>query len=233
MRVIAFADLHGRHWNRARALIRDFQPDWIILAGDLLPSFDSLDGGESRVEAQLAYWRDHRKKLMAPGIPTLLARGNHEPLEFPVEGLNQVPQDLGRQVLGLEGVPSEFCAFGHAREFTVEELQAELDTKLADLELPRVVVSHTPPFGILDEPEPGAHVGHRPLSAFLHSPAGASVDLVICGHVHEGFGIGRIGNAKVLNVATGFAELILGPDGVRLIRLFTFEDLLAFESLDS
>lgn len=63
-----------------------------------------------------------------------------------------------------------------------------------------IIVSHTPPLDACDrETYRGTHVGSHALSgAILARP---SVRLVVCGHIHEGFGLGRCHHAEVLNVS--------------------------------
>jgi Icc-related predicted phosphoesterase len=104
-----------------------------------------------------------------------------------------------------------------------EDLQAELDRQVSANPSPHVVVSHAPPFGLLDEARPGEHIGHRPLAEFLRSPSGASVALALCGHVHEGFGQGVIGGARVYNVACGYALLEQVEQGWKTLHLQRFE----------
>jgi len=42
MKILTFSDLHGRFTARAAQTIREQSPDWIVLAGDMLPDFSML-----------------------------------------------------------------------------------------------------------------------------------------------------------------------------------------------
>ena len=64
-----------------------------------------------------------------------------------------------------------------------------------------VVVVHTPPYGCLDRTGPefgNVNAGSRTLRAWISR---CQPPLVICGHIHEGFGVDRIGTTAVYNVA--------------------------------
>jgi Icc-related predicted phosphoesterase len=72
---------------------------------------------------------------------------------------------------------------------------------LIDLVLPEnkplLFVSHQPPYATMnDQVSPGCHVGSKSIRKFIemHQP-------LICftGHIHEGIGIDRIGNARIVN----------------------------------
>jgi len=225
-------DLHGRHYQRAARLIWVYKPDWIILVGDILPDFSMVAGRHSRLEAQRLHWQTYHRCFEAEGACTLFVCGNHEIEGFVAPEHQCIPPALAGRVLCLEGVPAEFGAFGFAREKGPEDLQEELDLRLATTPKPRIVASHTPPFGLLDEAGAGNHIGHRPLRDFLLSPQGTTVELVLCGHVHEGFGLGRHGAAWVYNIAGGFVLLEDGPRGWQRKALWTFRDLMEEETLD-
>ena len=64
-----------------------------------------------------------------------------------------------------------------------------------------VLVVHGPPFGSLDKTAPrfgGEHVGSPSLRGWIEQQ---QPEAVICGHIHEGFGVDRIGSTAVYNVS--------------------------------
>jgi len=88
------------------------------------------------------------------------------------------------------------------------------DATLADLltnEKPKMILSHTPPYGILDRTISQANKGTGVLREYLERTGGTAdeVNSVLCGHIHEsgplenndaGFaGIAKIGNTIVSN----------------------------------
>jgi Icc-related predicted phosphoesterase len=50
----------------------------------------------------------------------------------------------------------------------------------------------------------GDHIGHRPLFRHLQDRDWPQC-LVLCGHVHRGFGTEEIGNTTIVNMATGYS----------------------------
>jgi Icc-related predicted phosphoesterase len=72
-----------------------------------------------------------------------------------------------------------------------------------------IVLSHSPPLGVLDRwpgdaRDPAAHLGSRYLSAYIDKN---SPRIVICGHIHAASGHVRKGTTDIYNVA-GTARLI-------------------------
>jgi Icc-related predicted phosphoesterase len=64
-----------------------------------------------------------------------------------------------------------------------------------------VLVVHGPPFGALDRTTPrfgGVNAGSRSLRDWIER---GRPGLVVCGHIHEGFGVDRIGSTGVYNVS--------------------------------
>jgi Icc-related predicted phosphoesterase len=208
MKILAFSDLHGHFLRQATRLIKVHQPDWIVLLGNILPDFDEIGIEAIRLKYQQKFWRTHAAAFQKPGSPLTFIRGNHEMEDFEVPSEHQrLPAGLESRVIRLEGIPNEFGAFGWNREGENDTLQAELHAQLAQFPQADIVFCHVPPYGCLDEAEPGNHAGNRPLGEYLSSVEGTHVSLVLCGHLHEAMGIGRCGKAKVVNLAAGFAVL--------------------------
>ena len=133
-------------------------------------------------------------------------RGNHELEGFSDPGLQRLPVRVRNLVARLEGIPAEFGAWGWSRDWADEELQTDLDAQLAAQPAPRIILSHVPPYGCLDTSAGGERIGHRPLAAHLRARRWPET-LVLCGHVHEGFGSLERGETLVVNVACGYALL--------------------------
>jgi Icc-related predicted phosphoesterase len=62
-----------------------------------------------------------------------------------------------------------------------------------------ILVTHGPPHGVLDQNSAGIHCGSHSLLRWIkdYKPR-----LVVCGHIHEGYGIALIGNTLVVNAST-------------------------------
>ena len=66
-----------------------------------------------------------------------------------------------------------------------------------------VLVTHSPPYGHVDSPSPGEHLGSR---AVLDAIERARPAVVVCGHIHAQWeGRSRVGDTRILNA---------GPRGV-------------------
>lgn len=206
LRILAFSDLHGEGFQEASRVIDDSRPDWIVLCGDMLPDFGVISGEGSRLEAQRQFWMVYRSTFIRDFAVTTLVRGNHEIEGFCDPDLRRVPSQVEGHVVRLEGIPVEFGGWGWSREWEEEDLMEELAGQLRDGPSPWIYISHVPPFGYLDRTANGEHIGHRPLSLHLYEQDWPE-KLVLCGHVHEGFGHQEMGQTTLVNAACGYALL--------------------------
>ena len=206
VRLLVLSDLHGTCFPEAERVNNAARPDWIVLAGDMLPDFAMIAGREGRLEAQRDFWRAHRRRFLRDGAVTTLVRGNHELEGFEDRDLRGLPPRLEGHVVRLEGIPMEFGGWGWSREGEEEDLAAELEAQLAANPGARLFISHVPPYGCLDLASGGEHIGHRLLARHLRR-LGWTEAMVLCGHVHESFGSMDRGDTVVVNAACGYALL--------------------------
>ena len=216
MKILQFSDLHGRHTRDAQRLIQAHAPDWIVLTGDILPDFHMIGGLDSRMECQRQWWSAYRHAFLRPGLVTTFTLGNHELEGFQDPELIGAPRPLLGRLGVLQGSPAEFGAWGYAREYGPDQLQAEVEA----LDHPLVLLSHCPPLGRLDATWEGDRIGHPPLRQYLDETLDAPL-LLLCGHVHESFGQIRQGRTLIVNAATGYAllDLDLGFGLARVIKM--------------
>ncbi len=202
MRLLAITDLHG-HGAALRQIIADAGPVDVVLLGGDLTSFGSPDDAE-RI---LRLARD-------AGAPVLAVAGNCDSAEIDrrlgelgvsLHGRGQIHQDVG-----LHGVSAMPPWHSHMYQFSEEELSGLLRSghaQIGDAEH-HVVLSHPPPrHGSLDRTSSGSNVGSTALRTFLEE---TEPSLVFCGHVHEGRGVGKVGNTTVVNcglAAAGYYAL--------------------------
>ena len=218
LRILAFSDLHGRAMKRASELIDDLRPNWIVLCGDILPDFSMISGKGNRLEAQRSFWSVYRSNFVRDFAVTTLVRGNHEIESFSDPDLGCLPSKVQNHVVRLEGIPLEFGGWGWSREWEDEMLENELQDQLHECPSPRIYLSHVPPFGCLDLAASGERIGHRYLLQHLTERNWPEA-LVICGHVHESFGVIERGNTLIVNVSCGFALLEYGSGAATMIRM--------------
>lgn len=231
MRILAFSDLHGRNYKKSAQLIKLLRPDWIVLLGDILPDFDMVSGAANRLECQQNHWKEFGHLFESPNTPTTFIRGNHELEGFEVPPHQKMlPIGMEEQVIRLEGYPADGEAALDGRCLSNEKLFMELNDQAHQNPGAGVILSHVPPFGCLDEAEPGQAIGHKPLADWLVQGRIGSHGLVLCGHVHESFGIGSTGdnlngNALVVNLAGGFALVQTMDAGWRVNRMARLDDI--------
>jgi len=209
--------------RRAAQVIDDLRPDWIVLCGDILPDFSMISGKGNRLDAQRGFWNVYRSCFIRDDAVTTLVRGNHEIEGFRDSDLARLPARLQDRVVRLEGVPMEFGSWGWSREWGNEELTRELQGQLRECPAPQIYLSHVPPYGYLDRASSGEHIGHRQLFQHLDR-LGWPEALVICGHVHECFGMIQRGNTVMVNVSCGYALLEVLARGVTLKRMERLAD---------
>ena len=188
MRILAFSDLH-RDRSAARTIVeRADEVDVVVGAGD----FAVMRGGI----------RDTIDILRELTRPTVLVPGNGESdgeLREACAGwaAAHVLHGTGVVIDGVDffgigaGIP--VTPFGSWSFDLTEEEAAGL---LEGCPPGGVLVSHSPPWGHVDE-SAGAHLGSR---AVLEAVERASPRLLVCGHVHACWGQrSRAGSTLVLN----------------------------------
>ncbi len=118
-----------------------------------------------------------------------------------VRDLHRQPWMLGRHgVIGLEGVPE--CGVGLIK-YSEQQAMRHLEASAGQFEArtPLVVVSHAPPYGVLDYSVRfgHSHVGSRALERFVRT---ARPRLVVCGHSHlSGGATAELNGCVVVNAA--------------------------------
>ena len=170
MRLLALADEPAH--APIPELVAATRPDAIVLLGDLEPAW--LDG------------------LAEVGVPKLGVRGNHDaPGSLAAVGA----QDVHLQRAELGGV--SFSGLGGAPHYdwSEDELAALLDT----LPAADVLLTHSPPAGVNDEPDDAAHAGSPALRAWVERERPA---WLLHGHTqpHPLRRVARLGPTRVIHV---------------------------------
>ena len=195
MRFLGVTDLHGSHRTLERIVAEAGPVDAVLLGGDVT-HFGSPDGVEQAV-----------RLARASGGAVLAVAGNCDSAEIDrrlVElgvSLNGRGVELaGVGVHGVSAIPPWIPKMYHSTE---EELGAALEAGYAEVAdaAQHCVLAHVPPHGLkVDRVFWGRHVGSKALRTFVHQRKPA---LVLCGHVHEGRGIERVGPTTVVNCGYG------------------------------
>ncbi len=195
MKLLLFSDLHRDLAAAERLVDLSSEATVAVAAGDLATVHRGLD----EVVAVL--------RKMA--CPTVLVPGNGETLDELEDACASWPEArvlhgtgarvAGREFFGLGGgVP--VTPFGSwSWDFTEDEAA----TLLADCPPGAILVSHSPPRGVVDRDSSGASLGSRAVRDVVLASRPA---LVVCGHIHSCAGQReKLGTTTVINA---------GPRGV-------------------
>jgi Icc-related predicted phosphoesterase len=213
VKILFTSDVHSSEdcYRRFAGILKQKDYDVGVIAGDLwhefLPEAEiarvlGLDGGvpSDDRQARLAdrYTRDPWEVLPD--------RGNHDRTRW----------DSERNLYNVHGKKMKFD--GHSfvgyryTEFERSEAEQERDLEkmVGLLEGDTILVTHSPPYGILDRSHGGRHIGSRAVRR-LAGPE--NVRLHLFGHVHEDFGrLGKYYNGAFPRLGA-FVRIELTPRG--------------------
>lgn len=212
MKALLLADLHGIYDHIDPLLATD--PDCLFIAGDL---------------TQMGPVEEISAFTQSLGLPILAVPGNCDPRESlaclddsDAVCLHGSSITFGSvTIAGIGG--SNPTPFGTPFECSEEEIDSLLENLLKRMQKNRIniLISHAPPFGLLDEVAPDVHVGSESIRKHL-----GAFDIVCCAHIHEQRGVVKEGNTVVVNpgpASEGYGALIrIGDeDGEIEIELIT------------
>jgi len=198
LRLVLGSDLHG-------FLPRVPSCDFLILAGDILPKTDQ----ERFAERQLKPWLEQ-----APAQHIVATWGNHDWLPFygwcsnNLKWYMLVNESMRLEGLNFYGLPWSLPYKRWAWMAPEETLARFYDAIPNDTD---ILITHTPPFDILDRSLRGERLGSKSLRRKVDKLN--KLKLVVCGHIHEARGKeGKIINACcVEGVSTAGHMLIKNP----------------------
>ena len=189
MRLLLFSDIHVNESHCHNLVSMANNADIVIGAGD----FGSL---RRDIGKTISWLKDIKK-------PAVLVPGNAESYEELKEACRVWPSAVvlhgnGAKIMNVRfyglggGVP--VTPFGPwSYDFTEEEA-ADL---LKDCPAGSVLISHSPPKGILDRSSRGQNLGSEAVRQLIERQ---SPILVVCGHIHESSGkTDKLGNTTIVN----------------------------------
>ncbi len=198
IRILASTDLH-EDMNAVKRIVK-YSPlaDVVVVAGDL----SNFDRGLRRVLVELN--KSKAKVLVIPG--------NHEDEEDIIENSVDLHNIINIHKSFFMVKDSLFLGYGGSnftntdKEFlTIEPYFDKLIKKKNPGKI--IFITHNPPFNTKLDDLNGYHIGTKEFSDFIDKE---KPDLVICGHLHENFGVTQeIGKTKIIN-----------PGKFRIIDLF-------------
>lgn len=183
MKLLAISDLHSSKASLDPLRRESF--DAVLLAGDI------SNGSMEDV-------RDVLRSLSGLGAPVFFVPGNMDPkalLDEPeMEGclnLHARRSRLGGYSIGGVG-GGTISPFSTRIEFSEEEILSFLK----EIERVEILLTHAPPFGVLDRVRSGINIGSRALRGYIEEMTPL---ICVCGHVHESRGVERMGRTVVVN----------------------------------
>lgn len=189
-RIVATSDLHGE-------LPTIPECDLLLLAGDLCPE------GTPLLQSQWlnTVFRDWLQKIPAKEIVGIA--GNHD-VVFEEENNSLIPRGLRWHYLKdhfltvsgfkIYGTPWQLPFWG-AFNGDEKKLANVYENIPMDID---ILISHGPPYGILDEVPINQHTGSKALRNKVFS---INPKLVVCGHIHGSFGNCQIDRMTFANVS--------------------------------
>ena len=196
MQLIVFTDIHGRFDLFANAAEEIREADLVVLAGDIT-HFGHRE--------QMQHVLEILKKMNA-GILAVTGNCDHPDAEDCLAD-NQV--SLNRKYCrhggyGFAGLSGSLPCPGTTPQEMSEQAYATLLYELVPAPpaartepVPLILVIHQPPVRtVCDRVQEGMHVGSTSVRDFIEKRQPL---LCICGHIHEGTGIDRIGSTLIIN----------------------------------
>jgi Icc-related predicted phosphoesterase len=207
MKILATSDLHGDFETLKKLVdvVRDY--DAVIIAGDFT-NFSS-----ARVARHmLSELESHAKKLfIVPGNCDLEETSElYTELGISLHGSGKIVDGIG--FFGAGG--SNITPFNTPLEYADDDIKGMLEEGYEKIKRAKIkiLVSHSPPKGTLDQTSGGINAGSEAVRDFLNEN---KVSLVICGHIHEAKGVGKVGAAEVVNTGPasyGFVSVCVDGD---------------------
>lgn len=195
MKLLLCSDIHRDHEAARRLVERSADADVLVVAGDLAVMREGL---QPVVDI-----------LSEAPCPVVLVPGNGESDAELVGACARWPKmhvlhGSGREIGGTDfwglGAAVPITPFG-SWSFDLSEDAAR--GLLAGCPDSAVLVTHSPPFGHVDQPDGGGHLGSR---AILEAIEASSPRLVVCGHIHACWEQeSAVGTTRIVNA---------GPRGV-------------------
>ncbi len=191
MKIVAVSDIHGSYLQVEKTLQKE-NPNILIIAGDI-----TTKGNEIEFENAITSFQKFCKIIFA-------VCGN---MDFPssekiLEKLNCSINSNGKIVdyigfFGVSASPHSFLKTPY--EISENEILNRIKTgyrKIQNTKI-KILISHTPPFNTkVDKIFNGQNVGSKNVRQFLENN---SVDICICGHIHEASGKDKINKTEIVN----------------------------------
>ncbi len=195
MKLFCLSDIHGDFGvvDKIKRSLDDH--DLVVVSGDIT-NFNSRMVAAKMLDALMALG----PLLVVPGncdLPETLTLFEENGISL--HGHGRIVDDVG--FFGVGG--SNITPFNTPFEISEDAISSFLNNGYRQVTGcdKKIMVSHPPPYGTeVDKTGSGVHAGSRAVYDFIKR---FDVDLVLCGHIHEGKGEDRINDTPVLNIGPG------------------------------
>jgi len=219
MKILVIGDPHGKLPKNLDNLVKKNKVELIICTGDwaFTPKKPWLEESWKNVKSSLVRKtaREVIKKITSFKIPVLTLKGNM----FMSSGGKKFADKLIKNKINLiqkyngkvkiKGQCFVFFDIIYEKhnlrkknEITIKmmkknKIREEKLNKLLKENLDAILITHNPPYGVLDKTYDRKYVGSKIISKAIkkHQPK-----MVLCGHIHEAKGKAKIGKTEVYNV---------------------------------
>ena len=216
MKILHTSDIHGGYERVLEALASGDHDVWVD-SGDFFPNKTRGDRDvEPAWQAKWSGWKNIGDRLVAAlaGRPLVCVGGNHDYVD-----LAAIVRDAGGTAFNLADGPATVGGRVFAGFREVPYIAGEWNGETHDFDAliegamgcdPAVLVTHSPPGGILDDSTDGHPPGIGALTnRLMYAPHGVVVHLF--GHIHvHGGSVEDVGGIVFSNAATAANTITLG-----------------------
>lgn len=208
MKIFSTSDIHGRYKGLRK--IVDFlnsrgDIDAAIFCGDIAEDYNYSTVRElSRLQAEdYLCFKTMISEIVNKKVYYIL--GNHDVFLVDKEDMNYLPNAVNANIehtfIPFEIVNIQF--YGINREGNEVDIKKELND-ICSINKNKIIISHAPPYKCLDKSISGRCYGS---SSIRNMILDKSPLMFICGHVHEGYGVEKLGNTLVVNCSCSNFEI--------------------------
>lgn len=195
MHFVAISDTHNR---------QDRCPEWKVPDGDtLIHAGDLTMGGTEEEILRACKWLQslpHKRKIVVAGNHDFLfEEDGARSMEIAVDHGLEVLEDCGILVEGILVWGTPYQPWFHQWAFNVaDERERKKHYDLIPMDT-RILVTHTPPYGILDMTPHGGAVGCKEM---LHAVLRVKPEYHIFGHIHHSYGMACVNGTTFMNASS-------------------------------
>lgn len=217
MKILALGDPHGKLPKNLDKIIKKNKIDIIICVGDI----PLTPKNPANPKSWIGFWkkanksyREIIKRLCSYKLPFLTLRGNmymgDKKLNKFTKSIFSKYKNLYYKKTGKIRIKNQDFVF-FDMIFEMHSIRTKRGLRIARRDMKRerklnkllqksrdsILISHSPPYNILDKIHSGKHVGSKIL---LKSIKRYEPKYVLCGHIHEAKSEKKIGKTKVINL---------------------------------